>query len=511
MLRALVLSIGLCVTLYSQPTPVMTPYKQLPLKSVEIEQPLRYRGVLPANVRVNVPDGFKVSVFYAGGALKKPRFMAWSPTNVLHIADLDARAVFALPDANNDGVADTMYAVATNVTAHSIAFYRGDLYAAQERSVLRLRDTDNDGFYETRSDFIAPIAEGATQPGGGHTTRTILLDTVRGKLYLSIGSQCNVCRSDKPGDADYQRALIEEWNLDGTGRKTYATGARNAVGLLQRGGRVWASNNGSDNQGNDIPPEWIDVVRDGGFYGYPYAHSHGIYFPLTTSSPADYRALLPLTAADSMKVKSMVQPAALVQAHSAPMALVSAHQSLPLEFRNGMFVALRGSWNRKPATGGKIVYLDFDNEDDTLANYTSDFLTGFMTDSTVSSGWGWARPVGLTFDSKGRLYVGSDANTRFILTVTAVNTTSVPDDTHASAAVVHYDAGGNIIVRSTSMNAINCVTVYDVRGEAIDTRGENTGAGIEHMEFSQLTTGVYFFRVQMQDGTICLLRGAVVR
>ncbi|MFM8178431.1 MAG: PQQ-dependent sugar dehydrogenase, partial [Candidatus Kapaibacterium sp.] len=279
MMKHLLLSVLLSVPSMAQDIPVMTPGKQVPLKRVVIDQPVKYRGVLPADAQVNVPEGFTVSVFYAGAALRKPRFMAWSPDTVLHIADLDAKAIYALPDRNDDGIADTIIAVATNVTAHSIAFYRGDLYAAQERSVMRLRDTDGDGVYDTRSDFIAPIAEGATQPGGGHTTRTILIDSTRGKIYLSIGSLCNVCRSEKPGDVDYQRALIEEWNLDGTGRRTYVTGARNAVGLLLRGGRVWASNNGSDNQGNNIPPEWIDVLRDGGFYGYPYAHSHGIFFP----------------------------------------------------------------------------------------------------------------------------------------------------------------------------------------------------------------------------------------
>jgi glucose/arabinose dehydrogenase len=308
--------------------------------------------------------------------------MTWSPDNTLHIADLSAQSIFALPDKNNDGIADTIVRIASNVVAHDIAFYKGSVYAAQERSVLRLQDLNNDGVYETRSEFISQIAEGATQPGGGHTTRTILIDSIRQKLYLSIGSRCNVCRADEPGSQDFQRALIEEWNLDGSGRTTYATGVRNAVGLLLRGGRVWASNNGSDNQGNDIPPEWIDIVREKGFYGYPFAHSHGIFFPITNSSPNDYKSLLPFNAIDSSKVQSMVQPAALIQAHSAPMALISGHAKMPERYRNGVFVALRGSWNRTPATGGKIIYLDFDNEFDTTANFTSDFLTGFMTDSS---------------------------------------------------------------------------------------------------------------------------------
>jgi glucose/arabinose dehydrogenase len=511
MIKNVIVFVIVCTSMVAQDLPVMTPYKQIPLTSVLIDQPVKYRGVLPSTARVNVPEGFTVSVFYAGAALKKPRFMEWSPDGVLHIADLDARSIYALPDRNDDGIADTIIAVATNVTAHSIAFYRGDLYAAQERSVVRLQDLDNDGRYETRSDFIAPIAEGATQPGGGHTTRTILFDTVRSKVYLSIGSLCNVCRSEKPGDTDYQRALIEEWNADGTGRKTYATGARNAVGLLLRGGRVWASNNGSDSQGNDVPPEWIDVVRDGGFYGYPYAHSHGIFFPLSTSSPSDYRALLPLTAKDSANVVSMVQPAALIQAHSAPMALVSAHPSMPQTFRNGMFVALRGSWNRTPATGGKIIYLDFDNENDTTANYTADFLTGFMTDSTRSSGWGWARPVGLTVDAKGRLYVGSDANTRFILTVTPVKSTSVDEGRVRDEERVVCESNGDLVVHTGNTSAVRHVLVYDVRGDVVGNceRGSETGG--QRIVFPDLPHGVYFVTLHLNDGTVRSLRGIVTR
>ncbi|MGA1307831.1 MAG: PQQ-dependent sugar dehydrogenase, partial [Candidatus Kapaibacteriota bacterium] len=360
----------------------------------------------------------------------------------------------------------------------------------------------NDGVYETRSEFISQIAEGATQPGGGHTTRTILIDSIRQKLYLSIGSRCNVCRADEPGSQDFQRALIEEWNLDGSGRTTYATGVRNAVGLLLRGGRVWASNNGSDNQGNDIPPEWIDIVREKGFYGYPFAHSHGVFFPITNSSPNDYKSLLPFNAIDSSKVQSMVQPAALIQAHSAPMALISGHAKMPERYRNGVFVALRGSWNRTPATGGKIIYLDFDNEFDTTANFTSDFLTGFMTDSSKSSNWGWARPVGLTFDTQGRMYVGSDANTRFILLVTPPSSTSsIMTESNRSSAPMLVVENGELLVRwNMPSELIHRISVMDIRGSIVaQFESGDVSGGIITLE--GLSQGMYFLDVMMKDGS----------
>ena len=491
------------IQVFAQGQSVMTPYQPESLTKIAIDRTQKYGSNLPVNVQVNVPEGFKVSVFYAGSLLQKPRFMAWSPDDVLHVADLSAQAIFALPDRNKDGIADTILRIATSVVAHDLAFYRGDIYAAQERSVIRLQDLNKDGFYETRSDFIAPIAEGATQPGGGHTTRTILVDSTNGKFYLSIGSRCNVCRADDPGSQDFQRALVEEWNLDGTGRTTFATGIRNAVGLLKRGGRIWASNNGSDNQGNNIPPEWIDILRKDGFYGYPFAHSHGIFFPITSSSPADYKSLLPYTGIDSAKVKSMVQPAGLIQAHSAPMALISGHPNMPKRFRNGIFVALRGSWNRTPATGGKIIYLDFDDEFDTTANYTSDFLTGFMTDSTKSSNWGWARPVGLAIDKQGRMYVGSDANTRCILLVTPPEEsgTSIAEQSHANFPFISTNDGNIRIHGNSSNELIHRVMVFDMRGTVIARFSGDELPRDGNLTLNGLSQGMYVMHAIMKDGT----------
>jgi|GEM_PF-330201 len=502
----------ICASVSAQQTSQMTPYTPVELIPITLDRMAKYGSVFPLNAQVNVPEGFTASIFYAGNPLQKPRFMTWGPNDVLHIADLTAKAIFALPDKNDDGVADTILTVASNVIAHDIAFYRGDLYAAQERSVIKLRDLNNDGFYETRSDVIAPIAEGAAQPGGGHTTRTILIDSLREKIYLSIGSRCNVCRTDDSNDQDFQRALVEEWNLDGTGRRTFATGIRNAVGLLERGGRIWAANNGSDNQGNTIPPEWIDVLRDNGFYGYPFAHSHGIFFPISNASPSDYKSLLPFTALDSAKVKRMVQPAGLIQAHSAPMALVSAHSAMPEGYRNGVFVALRGSWNRTPATGGKIIYLDFDDVYDTTANYTSDFLTGFMTDSTKSSNWGWARPVGLAIDKRGRMFVGSDANTRFILMISPRKSTSIQQLPNQRSMTMHSADDGSLQVRWNIPNEdIQRITIYNIQGNEIGIFNGNTIPMQGILTMSDVSQGMYILHAVMNDGTQCTASSIIMK
>lgn len=482
----------------------MTPHIPIQLTKQSITVPTKYVNSFPKNVTINLPSEFTAKVFYAGSQLKKPRFFAWSPDSILHVADLDAASIFGFPDRDKDGIADTIITVAKNVIAHDIKFFNNALYAAQERSVLRLIDTNKDGFYETRSTFIDQIAEGAAQPGGGHTTRTILFDSLHDKMYLSIGSRCNVCRWDTINNTDYLRARIEQWNIDGTGRKTFAYGIRNSVGLMLRDGKVWGANNGSDNQGNEIPPEWIDVIRENGFYGYPFAHSDGIFFPINSNSPNDYKALLPYTIRDSQLVASMKQPAALIQSHSAPMALISAQKNMPEYYRNGVFVALRGSWNRNPATGGKVIFLGFDNEQDTVANLVSDFLSGFMTDSTKSSNWGWARPVGLETDANGNLYIGSDSFNKFILIVSPKSQSSAADDSnkpiHDIISIIAQD-DNKVKLTYHLQNIKQCtITLYDIMGNRIKEIVDGTLMPNDEIDFDIAYRGFYMIHIVSQDG-----------
>ncbi|MDX2127410.1 MAG: PQQ-dependent sugar dehydrogenase [Chloroherpetonaceae bacterium] len=412
----------ICCLLFSasfvlaQPSGVrLTPIKDLKLRSVALEIPEQYKGLIEPKI-VNLPQGWRAKVFYIGGngrpKLDKPRFMAWSPDSTIYVANKNSGEIIALPDRNRDGVADEAFIAAEGFDSpHDVAFYQDALYVTEERRVWKLNDDDRDGRFETRSVFINNIASGATQPGGGHDTRTLAFDEKNGKVYLSIGSLCNVCRED-------YRAIIEEYSIEGKNRRIYASGIRNAVGLTvhPRTNALWATNNGSDNQGNDIPPEWIDIIRDGGFYGYPIAYAHGVYFDFYKGS-RDYERLLPITKEDSARVRSMKQPAALVQAHSALMAIEFANETFPKEFKRGAFVAYRGSWNRNPATGYKVVYLDFDNDFDLEANSVSDFLTGFVPKYDGSRPERWGRPVGLLTDRRGRLFIGSDDTTHLIICV----------------------------------------------------------------------------------------------
>lgn len=375
-------------------------------------------GFNPNIHRLALPVGWTATVFYAGNILNKPRFMAFGPNGILYVANMNGGTILALPDRNNDGVADTAYVAASGFTiAHDVRFHHDTMYVGAHDAIYRLLDTDGDGVFEQRS-VLVDKEQQPGQSGGNHRTRTIVIDTVRHRLLVSVGSRGNA-------DREPLRAHVEAYDLDGSNRRIVATGIRNAVGLEQhpRTGAIWATNNGSDMQGNDRPGEWCDVIRDGGFYGYPFAHPHQVLFDLSTP---DYRDILPITANDSVLLRSMVPPAAVLQAHSAPMAIVFGDERMPERYRHGAFVALRGSWNRSPASGAKIVFLDFDDDQDTVANVAMDFCTGWMTDSNQATRW--ARPVGLAIADDGSLYVSLDEGKQAILRLVSPSPTSAPTD-----------------------------------------------------------------------------------
>ncbi|MES2765642.1 MAG: T9SS type A sorting domain-containing protein [Bacteroidota bacterium] len=470
----------------------MTPISNLQLFPQKVQIPDKFKGMAGvSDMTVNLPEGWTASLYYANTSLlKKPRFMAWSPDSVLHISDISSGRILALRDINNDGAADTAVTVASNIFANSIEFYNGALYAAQEFDVLKLTDENGDGIYEKTTVFIKDI------PGnGGHYTRTITFDKANKKMYLSIGSSCNICRENN-------RSIIEEYNDDGTGKRTYATGVRNAVGMTIHPvtGKLWANNNGSDLQGENIPPEWIDIVRENGFYGFPIAYHHQNYFNFAIGG---YNSLLPITAADSTRVRSMKLPGALVQAHSAPMQMQFSNNSFPTDFQNGAFVVLRGAWNTSQPNGSKpgykVVYLRFDSPTDTIASSVTDLITGFQTAGGV-----WARPVGLAIDQKGNIYLGSDDLTKFIIKITPQKQTGINEENSfksGSFTLSPNPASGNILLKLPDSGFTNAaVEIFNILGEKIRQFTVNSAKTGNTFSTEGMTPGVYF--CQVRYGTV---------
>ena len=229
---------------------------------------------------------------------------------------------------------------------------------------------------------------------GNHSTRNVLFSRDGKKLYVSVGSSNNI---DEQGSGNERRAIIEEYNPDGSGFRVFASGLRNPVGLaLQPGANtLWTAVNERDNLGDDLPPEYTTSVKEGGFYGWPYSY---IGAHVDTRVPQK----------DPELVKRAIVPDVLIPAHSAPLGIAFyTGNQFPQRYRNGLFVALHGSWNRSTTNGAKVIFVPFQNG---KPGMIEDFLTGFVVDSSKNSKWG--RPVGVTVTPDGSVLVSDDGGNR---------------------------------------------------------------------------------------------------
>jgi len=327
-----------------------------------------------ADGTLRVPDGFKVSIFAQN--LRGVRYLALGPDKAVYASQPASGLIVKLRDRNNDGVADTTISVADGLHGPFGIAFRGDtMYVAEEREVIRF-----DPGRAQRVTIIAGI------PSGGHSTRTILFGPPpEGKLYLSVGSSCNLC-----DERDSLRATVSQFNPDGSGGRIFAKGLRNTVGMAfhPTTGELWGNNNDRDNLGDDIPPEHVNIIKDGRNYGWPQCYLPGKPNPEYSS-------------ADCSQVEP---PAITVQAHSAPLGLAfyTATQ-FPADYRGDAFMTLHGSWNRSVPTGAKVVRVQVDGGG-RRATGVDDFITGWQR----PDGSRWGRPVGLLVMPDGSLLVSDD-------------------------------------------------------------------------------------------------------
>jgi glucose/arabinose dehydrogenase len=367
-------------TVAAQPTPVPgtvnpTPVPEATAPAVEREST---RVVQPSEV-IHLPPGFGISVFMQG--LRDPRMMAPGPDGQLYVAERGAGRIVRLPDRDGDGVADGVEVVAEGLSApSSIAFYEdGSLYVGETTRVLRLSAPDEHSVFQAREVVIDGL------PSGGHNTRTVLFSPDGSTLFVSVGSSCNVCI-----EQDERRAAIVRYSPDGSGEEVFARGLRNAVGITFRPGtdELWATNNGRDWLGDDLPPETVYHVREGDDAGWPYCHSGRIVDPDYGSPDA---------------CDGILAPAVEMQAHSAPLGLTFyTGQQFPQEYRGDLFVAFHGSWNRTVPTGYKVVRIPMHNGE---PGPVQDFAAGWLR----ADGTHWGRPVDVLTASDGSLFVSDDA------------------------------------------------------------------------------------------------------
>jgi len=328
-----------------------------------------------------VPPGFKISVFASG--LIGARLMTVSPEGVLLVARRRTHEVVALPDKNKDGIAEPEVILTGQTNAHSLAFRGGYLYIATTPAVMRVRWTNGapDG---TPSVFV----DLPTSTPAVHTSRTLNFGP-DGRLYVSIGSSCDVCTEGDP-----RRTTIQVYDADGKGRP-FATGLRNANGFDfdPATGRLWAGDNGQDGLGPDFPPDEINLVEEGRHYGFPFfiGNNRPNPTPVTESVPASL---------------SPVAPALELPAHvaSTDVRFYTGTQ-FPSAYRNAMFLAMHGSTAIPAKVGYKVIRVRMKGG---RPDGFDDFVTGWVKDGVVSG-----RPAGLATGADGALYI-SDDNKGFI-------------------------------------------------------------------------------------------------
>ncbi len=402
------------------PTGTLVPAVDLGLQPTPLVVPEAFRGAVPPDLMLNLPPGFAAHVFAHEG-LHKPRFMAFDPNGVLHVANMGADQIVALPDRDRDGVADERIVARRGLReAHSLLFYEGALYIAEEHQVIRVRDADGDLVYE-RAEVILPDVPWE----GWHDTRTLVVDRRNDKMYLSVGSPCDLCRMDEgfqvvgntnnPVPHHPERGTILQFNPDGSDRRIFATGIRHTIGMdfHPQTNALWANHNGHDREGRTRPPEWIDIIGDQDFMGYPLVHSHQVWSDFAI---AGYQKVLPITRQDSLRAASQKRPVALVPAHYAPMGLhFYTGDQFPARYRNAAFVAFRAGKAKLSSHPGYLVAALFSQPDGRDARMGS-FITGFQAGQTQSDVWGF--PVGLASDAEGSLYVTSDNRNELVIKIT---------------------------------------------------------------------------------------------
>ena len=363
------------------------------------------------------PAGFTVSRF--AGGLSNPRWIYVGRNGDIFVCETMGKAgpVKAIKAIATGKAKAGNVSMTKNVSANRITIFR---------------DSDGDGVYETRNAFLEDLyhpfgmlilgdrfyvanmnevvsfpyqqgqakitAKGARvtgiPEGSGHWTRNIIASRDEKKIYIAVGSASNVAEDGM--EKEDGRAMIWEMNVDGTGKRQFATGLRNPVGMAWAPGTntLWTAVNERDGLGDDLVPDYITSVKDGGFYGWPYSYWGQHEDPrMKDKQRPDL-------------VKKAIVPDVSMGSHTAALGLAFDNgNKLPGRYKGGAFVGQHGSWNRSVPAGYAVVFVPFSNGKPT--GNMEPFLTGFIADSAKNEVYG--RPVGVAFTPGGDMLVADDA------------------------------------------------------------------------------------------------------
>ncbi|HEU4532210.1 MAG TPA: sorbosone dehydrogenase family protein [Steroidobacteraceae bacterium] len=300
-----------------------------------------------------------------------------------------ANRITLLRDTNGDGVADQRSVFISGLNSpFGMTLVGSHFYVANTDALMRFP-------YNRGDTSIAAKGEKVTDLPGGllnhHWTKNVIANEDGTKLYVTVGSNSNVAEHGM--EKEVERAAILEVDAQSGQRRVYASGLRNPNGLVwePESGMLWTTVNERDELGSDLVPDYLTSVRDGGFYGWPYS-----YFGQNLDErPQPPRPDL---------VAKAIKPDYALGPHTASLGLALSHGvNLPARFAHGMFVGQHGSWNRKPLSGYRVIFVPFKGAQPS-GELPLDVLTGFLDAEGNARG----RPVGVAVDARGGLLVADD-------------------------------------------------------------------------------------------------------
>jgi glucose/arabinose dehydrogenase len=369
----------------------------------------------PAGKRPIAPDGFHLTAYASG--LDHPRWLYVLPNGDVLVAEAStvprrdrsiaqavqiwlqrdagsikdsANRIVLLRNSSGTDAAEQRFVFASNLNQpFGMVLLNGSFYIANTDGVWRFPYRDGDTHLDGPGEKILDL------PAGGynnHWTRNLIANHAGTKLYVTVGSGSNV--GENGIDNEFHRANILEFNPDGSGLRVFASGLRNPNGLAFAPGTdtLWTVVNERDMLGNDLVPDYLTSVKDGGFYGWPYSY---------WGKNIDARVKPPRPDL----VATAIAPDYALGSHVAALGLTFyTGDAFPQHFRGGAFIGEHGSWNRRPYSGYKVVFVAF--HDGRPHGTPEDFVTGFMP--ADQQGVAYGRPVGVVIDPTGALLIADD-------------------------------------------------------------------------------------------------------
>lgn len=339
--------------------------------------------------RMKLPPGFEISVYAAN--VPNARSLALSPKGILFVGTRTAGNVYAVIDRDQDHRADEVITIARGLNMpNGVAVRNGSLYVAEVNRILRYDDIEN-----RLVNPPAPVVVIDTLPRDRHHGWKFIAFGPDGMLYVPVGAPCNVCERSDP-----RYASILRMRPDGTGLEVYAHGVRNTVGFdwHPETHELWFTDNGRDWLGDDLPPDELNVASEAGrHFGFPYCHGGDIPDPEFGSR---------------RRCEEFVAPAVKLGPHVAALGMRFYTGTLfPAEYRNSIFIAEHGSWNRSTPIGYRLTRVRVENN--RAVSYEV-FAEGWLQGNRA-----WGRPVDVLVMPDGSLLVSDDqANAIYRITYT---------------------------------------------------------------------------------------------